>query len=511
MRTLIFVLILFSMLLAGCQPAVAPAAATQSPIPLPTAPPADPRLSLQPCKVYSGTIDAECGFLHVPEDRANPSGRTLDLGIVVVRAQQADGSPDPLFYLAGGPGGAATSSGMVINVRGIFKDINAQRDMVFLDQRGTNDRHRLACDWPSFSIADASQQQVDGWMKECLSGLDGDPRFYTTAEAMRDLDAAREALGYDKINLYGISYGAAAVQVYMRLFPDHVRSAVMDHGTALDLPFFQAFPRASQAALDQIFTYCEQDEQCRTKYPDIRRDWQAVRSRLAKGPVVTSYTPPGADAPAQVDMNGLANALHNMMYSSGTYVQIPYLVHTLATSEDWTPVVKTYAEHQVDSNGSGDFLFMANTIFCFEPAWGDEPEPIARLNPNTYITDLQVQNAQFQQKICAALPKPDASLIYGPGKPAPISALILNSRLDPQNPPSNMEPALKEFTKSRLVVEPTEGHDTSASSCRWGIITQYIEQGSAEDLDTVCLEERKPNFVSFPPARFEAHRFHKTG
>jgi hypothetical protein len=59
-----------------------------------------------------------------------------------------------------------------------------------------------------------------------------------------------------------------------------------------------------------------------------------------------------------------------------------------------------------------------------------------------------------------------------------------------------MDLALKEFTKSRLVAEPTEGHDTTGSGCRWDIVAQYIQQGSADALDISCMEKQKPSFVT---------------
>jgi pimeloyl-ACP methyl ester carboxylesterase len=331
-------------------------------------------------------------------------------------------------------------------------------------------------------------------MKKCLSSLNGDPRFYTTAEAMRDLDEARAALGYDKINFYGISYGATAAQVYMRLFPQRVRAAVLDHGTALDVPFAQAMPRASQSALDQIFTLCEQDEKCHAAYPDIRGDWKSILNRLAKGPVVTSYTPDGATAPMQVTLDAIAQGAHSLLYKSGGYAMLPSLIHTLAATEDWTQVVKSFDQQQ-GGGQANNFQLMSQMIFCFEPAWGFQADTIARLNPDSYYREVEVKNAQTQQKICAALPKPDPAVIYGSGKPVPVSALMLNSRIDPQNPPDNMEPALKEFTQSRMIIEPTEGHETTLTGCRWNIVTQYIQQGSASALDISCIEKQQPSFL----------------
>jgi pimeloyl-ACP methyl ester carboxylesterase len=486
-------LLLLTLLLSGCREAPSPVLSTSTAAAHPTPKPTDTRLTLTSCTVDG--IKAECGYLHVPEDRNNPDGRILDLRIVVVRAFGSDRQPDPFFYFAGGPGVAATTVTGI--AKSIFYEINAHRDIVFLDQRGTNDRHMLACKLPSFNFSEATQQQVDDWIKQCLPSLDGDPRFLTTAAAMRDLDEARAALGYDKINLYGISYGAAAAQVYMRMFPERVRTAVLDHGTALDLPFFYAKPTASQSALDQIFTYCEQDEKCHAAYPDIRGDWKTVLDRLAKGPVVTSYQPDGATEPAALTMAGLADGVHQLMYKSGAYVQLPFLIHTLAASEDWTPVVKSYNEQYGSSSAPAEtYNLMPEVIFCFEPAWGYDPGEIARLNPGSYYRDLEVEWAKNEQKLCKAMPKPDPSLIYGPGEPVPLSALMLNSLIDPQNPPSNMDLALKEFTKSRLVVEPTEGHDTSSSYCRWHLVAQYVKQGSVDESDTACFEKQQPFFVT---------------
>jgi pimeloyl-ACP methyl ester carboxylesterase len=492
-----FILCVLILLLVGCQPSAAPAATTVAAMTVSTSNPADTRLTLKPCEVrgFGGNIKAECGALRVPEDRTTPGGRVLDLRIVVVRAQGPNGEPDPLFYIAGGPGDAATNPGITIGVDNILKEVNARRDVIYLDQRGTNDKHKLTCEYPSFQIADASQQQVNDWMKQCLSSLDGDPRFYTTAEAMRDLDEARAALGYDKINLYGISYGVEAEQVYMRMFPEHVRAVVMDHGHPLDLPYAPSRPRATQSALGQVFTYCEQDEKCHAAYPDIRGDWKAVLDRLAKGPVVISWTPPGATTPVQVDKDGIADGKYNLLYLSGTYAQIPFLIHTLATNEDWAPILKRYNEHYGRSGQAEPLLLMKEVITCFEPAPSWQPDEISRLNPGSIFRDLAVKLAQNQQKICAALPKPDPFLIYGPGKPAPLSALMLNSLLDPIFPPTNMDLALKEFTKSRVITEPTEGHNTTFSGCRWDIIAQYIQQGSVDGLDTSCLQNIKPTFV----------------
>ena len=64
--------------------------------------------------------------------------------------------------------------------------------------------------------------------RSCLANLPGDPRYYTTSVAVRDLDDVRAALGYQQIDLYGVSYGTRVAQHYMRRYPERVRAAVLD-------------------------------------------------------------------------------------------------------------------------------------------------------------------------------------------------------------------------------------------------------------------------------------------
>jgi hypothetical protein len=191
---------------------------------------------------------------------------------------------------------------------------------------------------------------------------------------------------------------------------------------------------------------------------------------------------------------GVVYSVNNIFRDINAQRDIVFLDHALAAQEDWTPIVKSYVE-QHRSNQPEQQLLMHTVITCFEPGSVFQPDEIARLNPPAIFRDSVVKTPQIMQKICAALPEPDPSLIYGPGESAPLSRLMFNSLLDPIFPPANMEPTLKEFTKSRVVTEPTEVHDTSGSSCRWKIIAQYIQQGSEDGLDISCMEQQKLSFV----------------
>ncbi len=104
--------------------------------------------------------------------------------------------------------------------------------------------------------------------QECLDSLDGDPRFYTTTIAMHDIDAARDALGYDQVNLYGGSYGTRAAQVYLRLFPDRVRSVVLDGVVPQTLALGTEHARKLDQAIFRVLAGCDEDPLCGEAFPD---------------------------------------------------------------------------------------------------------------------------------------------------------------------------------------------------------------------------------------------------
>ena len=249
------------LLLSACAgPATAPAQSppTQSPPPSPTPTRAPITLAgtpMTPCATRD--LSALCGTLQVLEDRSDPSGRRIGLRVAVIPAVATVPKADPLFPLDGGPGQAATEDlGWTASV---FAGVHADRDIVLVDQRGTGGSNRLVApegpDIEGLPEAEATAI-VEAWLKQVLAEMPGDPRFYTTSAAMDDLDEVRAALGYDRINLYGPSYGATAAQYYIRQHEDRVRAAVFDGGTLVDVPIFERIAPNSQRALDILLDRC---------------------------------------------------------------------------------------------------------------------------------------------------------------------------------------------------------------------------------------------------------------
>jgi pimeloyl-ACP methyl ester carboxylesterase len=161
-----------------------------------------PVLAIMPCEIAGIAGAVECGTLQVAEDRAAP-GREIPIYFVVARATVRPDA-DPGFFVTGGPGSAASDAARALSVE--LAALRAGRDFVFIDQRGTGRSAPLTCATaegtpllaPMFDRASAAA---------CRDALEAraDLRLYTTSEAIRDVDAVRLALGYERVALHGSS------------------------------------------------------------------------------------------------------------------------------------------------------------------------------------------------------------------------------------------------------------------------------------------------------------------
>jgi pimeloyl-ACP methyl ester carboxylesterase len=215
-----------------------------------------PRLALAPCRPADNIEDGLCGTWEVFENRDAAAGRRITLRVVVLPALSTNTASDPVFILAGGPGQAASELTEAIRVP--FRQVNRDRDLVFVDQRGTGGSNPLTCELDEEAPEEALlldpmadellRARVVEQLGACVASLDADPRFYTTPIAMDDLDDVREALGYDTINLWGGSYGTRAGLVFLRRHPDRVRTAILDGvaPVAMKLPLYMGMDAARE-------------------------------------------------------------------------------------------------------------------------------------------------------------------------------------------------------------------------------------------------------------------------
>lgn len=423
---------------------------------------------------------AKCGTLTVAENRADPAGRKIDLYVAVMPATEPGTPSEPVFFIAGGPGGSTIADWA--EAPNIFVGLTAHHDIVLVDQRGTGRSHPLILPPQNPGETPAA------YATRALNSIDGDPRYYTTAAAMDDLDAVRQALGYDKIDLYGGSYGATAVQYYMRQHGDRVSAAVLDGGTLVDVPIFELVAPNSQRALDDVLGRCLGDAGCESAYPNVRTEFAAVMARLGKKPVATDVMDPSGQ-PIVVTSDVFASTIHQLLVGSDSGT-IPWLIHT-AWSGNLTAVAAELSKYL---GNTSQVLVMTVEILCSE-AWArNDPEQVKALGASSYLLPNQVAFAESYAGACAfappgfVLPNDDQS----PQTKVPV--LLLNGSNDPQDPPTE---ASRLMPNSMLVVAPGQGHTVGHIGCLPAVVVDFFNRGKTNPaVANACVANMRP-----PPFR----------
>jgi pimeloyl-ACP methyl ester carboxylesterase len=404
------------------------------------------------------------------------------VAVVPATVQPAAGA---LFYLAGGPGGAAV--GRAPGQAPHFARVRTHRDLVFVDQRGTGGSHRLACENVDASIDDPAKLAPS--VRSCLAGLDGDPRLYTTSIAMDDLDQVRAALGYDRIDLYGASYGATAAQIYLRRHGDHVRSVVLDGASLLDVPVFELLARNGERALQLLLGRCAANARCRRAYPRARAELTTVLARLAKPRRVR--TDDGRVTTLDATRAALAIQILTRSLEGSAYV--PFVIHQ-AWAGNLAPLARVYVDGVLaETQGLGRQV-MYWSIVCSEPWASFDPARTKAAARGSYLEHAAVTRARLFAGICKLFPRGVVPPDSGKRVRSDAPVLILAGGADPQDPPSGVAGFARTLPHARLVVAPFVGHVALPYGCLAGLTADFVEDGSADGLDTSCAAR-----VPLPP------------
>lgn len=448
------------------------------------------------------TTPAECARLEVPENPDQPDGPKISLKVAMLPARAAEPEADPVIFLAGGPGQAATETFPPMS--GVLSRLRDKRHLLFMDQRGTGGSNPLSCDFGK--VAAEPELFALSQVRACREKLSGraDLTLYATPIAMADLDEVRAALGFERINLLGASYGTAAAQVYLRQHPDRVRSLVFLAPGPIDLryPLFAA--RDVQRALDLLFDDCAADSACAAAFPDLRADFAAVVARLERGPVRVELPPPagsGRPEEAVLTLDLLRLTLPYRLYSTDAAARVPLALHRAALG-DFTALAR--ASHTIwrqtwaaPSQGLYLSVSCSEDVALLDPERAgvpERPEPdplVAEATRDTFVGDLRVR---LHRARCAAWPRATLPAGYWEPVRADTPVLLLAGQLDPILPPVWAEEVARHLPNGRLVVVPQASH-WPVTPCTRGLIRELIAAGSAAGLDTSCVQAtRRPAF-----------------
>ncbi len=436
---------------------------------------------LLPPNAVSG-VEATCARFAVPENHGNPGGRMIDLKLAKVPARAAEAAPDPVLFLAGGPGQSATES--FPQLAGAFRAVLADRAVVLVDQRGTGGSNALRCPLPDATDPTAPPPEPEALRqlaRDCLAALDADVVHYTTSDYIADLEAVRQALGIEQWNLVGGSYGTRVALSYIQAHPTRIRSAVLDGVVPQDLALGQDHGINLDAALQAQFQRCRDDAACSAAFGDPWQTLQELRRRYREAPTTVIIADPRSHRPVEVALNHdtLAGTVRLYAYAPESMALLPLLLHQ-AREGDPQPLLAQarmiFSEiEEVIAHG------LQLSVSCSEDAPWLQPV----MDEDTLIG---AELVGFLKTQCEIWPSVRAPAAFKQPVDTDLPVLLLSGQFDPVTPPAYAERAMATLGNARHLIANGQGHIVAGRGCMPRLINRFIRDASVEDLDASCLD-----------------------
>jgi pimeloyl-ACP methyl ester carboxylesterase len=444
-------------------------------------------------------LDAQCATLELPENPADPKGRRIGIRVGLVPARTADPEPDPVFYFAGGPGQSALES--FPQIAPGFERMREKRHIILIDQRGTGESNQLLCETPEDEEQVGSEADQDGlqgafaaesadpdaqrdFAADCAKQLAdrADPRYYTTTIAVGDFDAVRKALGADKVNLVGGSYGTRAAQTYLRYYPASIRSVILDGVVPPTLALGNEHAKNLEAALAALFKRCRDDHDCFDMFGDPAEDLARLKLQLAAGaqPVRYRDTKTWARRDEEFTAAHLSATVRMFAYSPEAGALLPMALNEAANGRFETLMAQS--DMILGELGESIMHGMQLSVICSEdvPGYVLDPADANTLLGTDMITSMQAQ--------CAGWPTGEAKADFRAPLKSDVPALLLSGEFDPVTPPRYGEETAKGYANGRHLVVKGRGHIVLMAGCMPKLAAEFIDKIDAKALDTKCLD-----------------------
>ncbi len=445
----------------------------------------------------------ECGFVAVPLEHAKPAGPVIKLAIAILRARDAGREPDPLVMLQGGPGGGTIDTYAASMATSALR---AHRDIVLFDQRGTGKSLPALKCAESIENTRATAEIVldhDTALKRywaatqaCRERLVREGQSlsaYDSLENAADIDSVRSALGYERVNLYGVSYGTLLALHAMRLRPEILRSVILDSVVPPQTNFVIEATRAENRALTELFAACAAAARCASDYPGLEQIYLAQIERLARAPARARMVDPetGRAFNTVIDGDAFRAILFQSLYSTELIPLLPQLIFDVRDGNFGTlgNIGGLFTFDQSVANG------MYMSVICaedadFKPADAVSPE----LRPA--LARYAVQDAaEFQAGCRAWNVEPLPGSVDDPVV-SDLPTLILNGRFDPITPPRNGEDVARTLKRSFVFTFPNTGHGALQSeSCAADIAGAFLDTPDMPPASACLGALSAPRFV----------------
>lgn len=462
---------------------------------------ATPQSFLQACPGFVETgkpplvSGAQCGRLTVKEDSADPASKDIDIEILRLPAISPAAQQDPLFLVQGGPGGSSIE--MASFIHGFFADVRKNRDLIFMDQRGTGKSNPLRCEQLSgtdLQLPESVQmEKYLQFMVQCAEKYKASLPFYTTLHAVQDLDAVRVALGYKTINLWGVSYGTRVALEYAKRYPQSTRSIILDGVAPKEIALSKFSARDSLAALTSVNHECQIQPECESAFGNILQKTENIYARLQlldqRGvPLVVHYEHPVYQQQEQLTLTAknFSMLIFNALYSRDLTVLLPQAISE-AEQENYRLLAALFSLAMEQSQKMNIADAMHFSVLCNED-W----HFISATDVETTPPFFGLNAIKDRDTVCGFWPKASLPEDYWQPVHSELPALLLSGKHDPVTPGVWAEQVAKGLPNSVRLMAAGGNHGVSYEGCVPQIIAQFIERGSMKDVKTECVTNIKP-------------------
>jgi pimeloyl-ACP methyl ester carboxylesterase len=488
---LITLILISSIVLAAC------ATPTPTTTPSPTAQPDAPRFEAADCPFDEPLgQDVECGYLIVPEDRAQPGGKTIRLAVARFRSDSARPAPDPIVYLEGGPGGSPLRA-LIPQFGILFAPLLEKRDLILIDQRGTGySQPALDCpeykEWTLSALdqnlsAEQAEELGNQAMLECrerLASSGVNLAAYDSAANAADLDDLRRALGIEQWNLYGISYGTRLALTVLRDHPEGIRSIVIDSVVPLQADLYVETPANGARAFEVLFDACAGDSACNAAFPDLKHVLFDLVDRLNQSPATFPIRlKSGEKVEMLLNGDGLMGVMFQSLYATSVIPLLPRLIYEVRDGNyALAGALQSSFLSQLDDVSYG----MHFSVNCEEEAPFNAPEQLEATRQQ--YAGYRVFGGMGIFDLCKAWGSPAAGSIEDQAVGGDAPALVLSGQFDPITPPAWGRLVAETLPSSFYFELPNAGHGASLTEdCPREMVLAFLDD-PATPPDSACTE-----------------------
>jgi pimeloyl-ACP methyl ester carboxylesterase len=424
----------------------------------------------------------QCGKISVAENPQLVDGKQIDIHFAILPAIKNTHPGEALLAIAGGPGQSAIENAADFNR--MLSKVRQQRDILLIDQRGTGQSNILACDDDTSALLSMNDDDLDiiAITEKCLAHIDADITQYGSNSALKDFEAVRQFLGYQKLHLYGISYGSRMAQLYMRHYPEALLTVTLD-GIVPMQQSVVAIGSSIERGLNVLWRDCNSTPACQKQFPHLVDEYNKVDQLLATAPINQQVRDPQTDELSDflLTRGKFSGAIRMAMYMANIRALIPHAIHQAAQA-NYQPILGIYAL-TIDTTGIA--MGMHASVVC-----GEDIHRISeqmRIDAKeSYISGSMLAGLE---KTCQAWPIPAVDDSFSEPIHSDIPTLLLSGELDPATPPNWGALAQEKLSQSKHFIAPYATHGVAGQSCGNDLIAQLVEQGSVKDIDGACLQK----------------------